>query len=89
MHFTTSLGFLRSDVWHDKALLNVLVEWLALLHIREVTGSVLWPETAYPVWDISFSSFPPGKYWDSVLNQATITSLHIFYFVVYLTMLSQ
>jgi hypothetical protein len=49
---------------------NVVVEWLTLLlRIREVPGSNLSPETAYPEsgswW---FSSDPPGKYEDSALK---------------------
>jgi hypothetical protein len=51
-------------------LLNVVFEWLTfLLHIREVPGSNLNPETDCPDTSItSFSSVPPSKYRDSALK---------------------
>jgi hypothetical protein len=47
------------DLWRK---LNVVIEWLTtLLHIREVQGLNLGPETDYPDWDLSLlSSVPPG-----------------------------
>jgi hypothetical protein len=47
-----------------------VVEWLTLLlRIREVPGSNLGQETAYPDWGISwFSAVPPGECWSSTVK---------------------
>jgi hypothetical protein len=48
--------------------LNVMVEWLILmLHIWEVPGSKLGPDTDYSEF-LWFSSVPPGKCQDSTLK---------------------
>jgi hypothetical protein len=47
--------------------------------IQKVPGSKSSLETSYPESHISwFLSAPPGKYWDSNLNIAIITSVHIY-----------
>jgi hypothetical protein len=58
---------------------NFASEWLALLlRIRKVLGSSLCPETDYKPLRFSwFSSVPSGKFSDSNLNQAMISSFHI------------
>jgi hypothetical protein len=51
------------------AIPNVMVELLTLLLcIREVPGSNLDPDTFSFHWGFCFSSVPPGKCRDSVLN---------------------
>jgi hypothetical protein len=73
-NFFTSWG----DYWllKEESASNVAVEWLAfLLHIRDISGWNLGPETDNPDWRSSwFSSIPPGKCWDSTLNYAATVS---------------
>jgi hypothetical protein len=62
-----------------------MVQGLApLLYILQFPGYDCGQENYYPDWKFSrFSSVPPRKFRDNVLNWATTISFHILYSVLY------
>jgi hypothetical protein len=73
-----------------RLIINVTVKRIKfLLHILEVTGSILGPVSGFLVLHSSwFYSFPQARVGDSTLHQTTTSNFQIFYISLSIILLS-